>query len=169
MKHDELMELAEKIAANIEEQPKDGRERSITITVGGNNGGHISIGGTQVVVGSKESRREWTDLTDEELRQELQYWSAQWWSGWRGFWLNIPAILLILALVAIAFGLITGLLLTTSIPDIPYSPYSLIATMAAISGLAAWMMTIRRVEGLHMQRSRSHIDAVKAEIRRRRR
>ncbi|WP_312466981.1 hypothetical protein [Stutzerimonas nitrititolerans] len=166
MKDDDLMALAEKLGKEIEAMPKDGKERSISITVGGNNTGNISVGGTQIVFNPREQQRSWADLDLAELRAHLAHWKAQWWSGWRGFWLNMPCLMLIAGLMLLGAGLLTGWLLTLSPQTMPYVLAPSIILMAILS---TWMMRIRRVEGRLMVDSQAYIDAIEMELRRRRR
>ncbi|HEY0286274.1 MAG TPA: hypothetical protein VGC62_04585 [Pseudomonas sp.] len=165
MNDDDLMKMARALAAEVEAQPQDGQERSISVTIGGNNGGHITIGGTQIVISSPERERSWHDLSTEELREHLEHWRAQWWSGWRGFWLNPPCVMLVLSLALVVAGLFSGWLLTLHINTMPYVSAVMLVTMAALS---TWMMRIRRVEGQHMERSQAYIDTIESEMRQRR-
>lgn len=162
MKDDDLMTLAEKLAKEIDALPKDGKEHSISITVGGNNSGNIALGGTQIVLSQGEQQRSWVDLDAAELFAHLGHWRAQWWSGWRGFWLNIPCLLLMLLLVMMAVGLLSGWLLTLGPQTMPYVLAPAILLMAILS---TWMMRVRRIEGRLMQDSQAYIDTIKAELR----
>lgn len=165
MKDDDLMTFAGQLAKEIEALPKDGKEHSLSITVGGNNSGNISLGGTQIVFSPQEKQRSWADLSDSELRSELVHWKTQWWSGWRGYWLNAPCLLLMVGLVFMAIGLLSGWLFNLSQTKLPYVMAPLIILMAI---LTTWMMRVRRVEGRLMQDSQTYIDAIEAELRRRR-
>lgn len=165
MKDDDLMRLADKLAKEIEALPDDGKERSISITVGGSNSGNISLGGTQIVVNPQERKRAWADLTLSELKAELAYWQAHWRSGWRGYWLNIPCLLLSAGILLMAAGLLSGWLLTVPFENMPYV---LAPTVVLMAILSTWVMRIRRVEGRLMQESQEYIDTIEAELRRRR-
>ena len=71
MKEDDLQRLSELLGKEIDALPKDGKERSISITVGGNNSGNISLGGTQIVFHPQERTRTWGDLAVSELLSHL--------------------------------------------------------------------------------------------------
>ncbi|PKF70427.1 hypothetical protein CW360_14100 [Pseudomonas fluvialis] len=165
MKDDDLQKLSELLGKEIDALPKDGKEHSISITVGGNNSGNISLGGTQIVFNSQGQKRTWADLAVSELLNHLAHWKAQWWSGWRGFWLNAPCLLLMLMLALMAVGLLSGWLLSLGPQTMPYVLAPTIILMAILS---TWMMRIRRVEGRLMQDSQAYIDTIEAELRRRR-
>lgn len=167
MRDGDLMEVARALAKEIEAQPLDGKERSISVSIGGTNSGHITIGGTQVVIGRSEpSRITWGDLSDEELNARLAQEKSQRWSGWRGYWLNPPCLLLILLGPGLAWGLLTGVMPSPLAGNIPVLP---LVTMAVMLPLFIWMAGIRRVEARHIEDCQSTIDAIKAELRRRRR
>lgn len=165
MKDDDLMTLAEKLAKEIEALPNDGKERSLSVTVGGNNSGNISLGGTQIVFSPQEKQRTWADLNTSELRAELVHWKAQRWSGWRGYWLNAPCVLLMIGIALMVTGVLSGWLL--SLPHTTL-PYVLAPTVILMAILSTWMMRIRRIEGRLMQDSQTYIDTIEAELRRRR-
>jgi len=165
VKEDDLQRLSEMLGKEIDALPKDGKERSISITVGGNNSGNISLGGTQIVLHPQERKRTWGDLAVSELLNHLDHWKAQWWSGWRGFWLNAPCLLLMLMLVLMVVGLLSGWLWSLGPQTMPYVLAPMIVLMAILS---TWMMRIRRVEGRLMKDSQAYIDTIEAELRRRR-
>lgn len=165
MKDDDLLKVARALSVEIDAQPKDGKEHAIKVLVGGNNSGNISVGGTQIVFNPREKKRSWADLDLSELRAHLVHWKAQWWSGWRGFWLNAPCLLLMVGLVLMAAGLLSGWLLTLSPQTMPYV---LAPTIILMAILTTWIMRVRRVEGRLMQDSQAYIDTIEAELRRRR-
>ena len=74
MRDKDLIELAKKLGEEIDALPKDGKEHEISITVGGSNTGNISVGGTQIVVNSKERELTWADLESSDLRRYLAQW-----------------------------------------------------------------------------------------------
>lgn len=167
MKDDDLLEVARALAKEIEAQPLDGQERSISVSIGGANSGHITIGGTQVVIGRPEPRpRTWSEQSEEELKARLSQEKTQRWSGWRGYWLNLPCLLLLALGVGIAWGVITGVLPSVTMGKFPLLPLVVLAVMLP---LFFWMTSIRRVEARHIEDCQSVIDAIQAELRRRRR
>ncbi|WP_312679852.1 hypothetical protein [Stutzerimonas nitrititolerans] len=167
MKDDDLMALAEKLGKEIEAMPKDGKEREISITVGGSNTGNISVGGTQIVVNSTAREPSWSDLDPADLRRQLAHWKAQVWSGHRGYWLNMPCFLILAIGLGLVWGIFTGALPVLSVAgSYPLLPFVVLGVMLP---LMLWLMNIRRVEARHIQDCQSVIDDIQAELRRRRR
>lgn len=166
MKEADLMALAEKLGNEIDSLPKDGKEREISLTVGGSNTGNISLGGTQIVVNPASHAPNWTELSVADLRAHLAHWKAQVWSGHRGYWLNIPCVLILLGGFGLAWGIFTGTLpgltLTGNYPWLP------LVVLGVMLPLMLWLMSIRRVESRHIQDCQSVIDDIQAELRRRR-
>jgi len=166
MKDDDLMKVARALAMEIDAQPKDGKEHAIRVLVGGDNAGNISVGGTQVVINPTARRqRTWADLSFDELHARLAEWRAQWWSGQRGYWLNLPCLLLLFIGAGIAWGIFTGRLPILTINQFPMLPFVVLACMFP---LLFWMMSIRRVEARHIQDCQAVIGDIQAELRRRR-
>lgn len=167
MKDDDLLALAEKLGKEIDALPKDGKEREISITVGGNNTGNIAVGGTQIVVNPATREPSWSDLDPADLRRHLAHWKSQLWSGHRGYWLNIPCILILSIGLGVVWGVITGTLpMLTLAGSYPMLPFIMLGVMLP---LMLWLLSIRRVEGRHIQDCQSVIDDIQAELRRRRR
>ena len=161
MKENDLLRLAEK---EIEGLPDDGKERSISITVSGDNSGNIAIGGTHIVLESQRRKRTWADLTPTELQSALAKHRAQLRSSWLSFWVNTPAILLGICLTTMVAGLLSGWLL--SLPS-DLMPYLSVSVLAIVASLGLWLVQIRRPEAHLMQESRAYIDTIRAELRRR--
>ena len=166
MKDDDLMALAEKLGKEIDALPKDGKEREISITVGGKNTGNITVAGTQIVVNPAAKEPSWADLDPAALKKQLAHWKTQAWSGRRGYWLNIPCALLLVIGIGIAWGVFTGALPTLTLAGtFPLLPFVVLGVMFP---LMLWLMNIRRVEARHIQDCQSVIDDIQAELRRRR-
>lgn len=166
MRDKDLIELAKKLGEEIDALPKDGKEHEISITVGGSNTGNISVGGTQIVVNSKERELTWADLESSDLRRYLAQWKAQAWSGYRGYWLNAPCFLILTLGAGLVWSIVTGVLPTTApFQGFPWLPVLVLGVMVA---LMLWLMNIRRVEGLHIQKCQAVINEIQAELRMRR-
>lgn len=167
MKDDDLIALAEKLGKEIDSLPKDGKEREISITVGGSNRGNISVGGTQIVVNSAAREPRWSDLEPADLRRHLNHWKAQLWSGHRAYWLNIPCVLILAIGIGIAWGVFSGTLpMLTIAGTYPMLPFIALGVMVP---LMLWLLIIRRVEGRHIQDCQAIVDDIQAELRKRRR
>lgn len=168
MKDEDLIELAKKLGEEIDALPNDGKEHEISITVGvgGSNTGNISVGGTQIVVNPKERKLTWADLESSELRRSLAQWKNQVWSGYRGYWLNAPCLLILLLGAGLAWSIMEGVLPTSApFQGFPWVPVLVIVVMMS---LMLWLMNIRRVESLHIQKCQAVINEIQAELRMRR-
>ncbi|QZP26200.1 hypothetical protein [Pseudomonas mosselii] len=138
-----------------------GGNTRLELNIQGDNYGSISMGGQ----GHSDEGRPLHLASRQELTHALAYWRAQWWSGFRGFWFNLPCILMLVLILGIVAGLLTGVLVTSD----PQQMWMLvIPMMAAILGCGLWMNHIRRIEERVMAESRAAIDAIRTELRKRR-
>ena len=166
MRDEDLIELAKKLGEEIDALPKDGKEHEISITVGGSNSGNISVGGTQIVINPKTRELTWADLESSDLRKYLAQWKAQAWSGYRGYWLNVPCFLILVLGAGLVWSIFTGVLpIVSAAEGFPWLPVLVIGAMVT---LMLWLMNIRRIEGLHIQKCQAVINEIQAELRMRR-
>lgn len=136
----------------------------LQLNIHGNNYAPISLGAGGSGGGGDELRpiHLWTA---EELRASLADYRAQWWSGFRGYWFNIPCLALFGVLLGIGSSLYAGVLPVRE----PQSMWMVLAPcLLAVAGLSFWLMNIRRIEGNLMAESRAAIDTIRTELRRRR-
>lgn len=133
------------------------------VNIHGDNYGPISLD----TPSRKQSynERPISQYSHAELMQVLKHYKAQWWSGWRGFWLNIPCVLLVVMLFVVAGALVTGHL---PVQDPQFTWKILLPTVLLMLTLGYWMSRIRNVEAEVMAESKRVIAAVKLELRKRR-
>lgn len=134
-----------------------GGNTHLELTIQGDNYGPISVGRQQELPLHAASRH--------ELSEALAYWRSQWWSGFWGFWLNIPCFLMLVLVVGIGVGIFTGFLLTRDLQSLLMVA---VPAMIAIFGCGIWLNHIRRIEERVMAESRAAIDAIRTELRKRR-
>jgi hypothetical protein len=162
---EDLKKLAVILAREIGSFPNDGKQHELSVTVGGDQKGNISLGGTQINI---QAVREltWDDLSPNQLRSQLKHFNSQWWSGWRGYWLNVPVVLMLALSIGLAFSLFQGYLPI----DNPQRTWMVMVIVLPIMLILGLLMTkIRRVEARHMADSQATIDAIQAALRRKRR
>lgn len=165
---EELKKLGAILAEKIGALPHDGKPHSLSVTVGGDQAGNISLGGTQINIQSvsPRPRKTWDDLDISELKVRLRYHRGEWWSGWRGYWLNLPCLLLLAVCVGMAGSLLLGYFPINN----PQRTWVAMMVLLPLIGLLGWWMTkIRRVEMRHMDNSQAIIDQIQAAMRRKRR
>lgn len=139
-----------------------GGNTHLELNIHGNNYGPISLGSGSSAGSGEQPLYLWSR---SELDRALTYWRAQWWSAFRGYWLNIPCVLMLALLFGVAGSLFAGIL---PIRD-PQSMWLVLApTLLTILALSFWLTHIRRIEGLVMAESRAAIDAIRTELRKRR-
>ena len=139
---------------------KGGNTR-LELNIHGDNYGPISLGGG----GRNDGERPIYLCSRPELESALAYWRAQWWSSFRGYWLNVPCLLMLALLFGIAGSLFAGIL---PIRDPQSMWLVLVPTVLLMLGLTFWLTHIRRIEGHVMAESRAAIDTIRAELRKRR-
>ncbi|MFU3244833.1 hypothetical protein ACM78Z_14585 [Pseudomonas aeruginosa] len=172
---EEIRMLGAILAKEINSLPKDGQPHAISVTVGGDQAGNISLGGTQIniqAVSTSPARvRTFDDYNAGELRERLRHYRKEWRSGLIGCWLNTPAVLMLLVL----FGLVAFLaylwskgygFLAMNVEAI-WIPVLVIGVL--LGGLGLWMDRVRRVEHLHMENAQEMIDQIQAALRKKRR
>lgn len=137
----------------------------LELNIHGNNYGSISLGNAGSGGGGGNDERPISLWLRPELDRALVYWRAQWWSGFRGYWLNIPCLLMLALLFGVAGSLFAGLLPIHN----PQSTWLiLVPTVLLMVGLSFWLTHVRRIEGRVMAESQAAIDAIRTEMRKRR-
>ena len=136
---EDLKKLASILAREIGAFPNDGKPHALSVTVGGDQKGNLSLGGTQINIQAVR-KLTWDDLGPTQLKSQLKQFNRAWWSGWRGYWLNIPVILMLAILVGLAFSLFQGYL---PIND-PQRTWMVLAILLPVMfALGLWMTKIR--------------------------
>ena len=131
-----------------------------TVSLGGGSKGGGGDGSTE-----KMAARQPHQWSSAELKAALAHYRAQWWSGFRGYWLNIPCVLMLALLFGMAGSLFAGIL---PIRDPQHMWLVVVPTMLTMAGLTFWLTHIRRIEGRVMAESRMYIDLIRTELRKRR-
>lgn len=143
-----------------------GGNTHLELNIHGNNYGPISLGNAGGGSGGGgHDERPISLWLRPELDRALVYWRAQWWSSFRGYWLNIPCLLMLALLFGVAGSLFAGIL---PIRDPQHMWWVLAPTVLVMLGLSFWLTHIRRIEGRVMAESRAAIDAIRTELRKRR-
>ncbi|TBV10237.1 hypothetical protein [Stutzerimonas kirkiae] len=139
-----------------------GGNTHLELNIHGNNYGSITVGSGS---GGNERGRQIYQWSVPELQEALARYRAQWWSGFRGYWLNIPCLLMLTLLFAMAGSLFAGVL---PIRD-PQSMWTVIVPcMLVLLGLSYWLTRIRRIESRVMAESQAAVDVIRTELRKRR-
>ncbi|MDH0894379.1 MULTISPECIES: hypothetical protein [unclassified Pseudomonas] len=143
-----------------------GGNTHLELNIHGNNYGSITVGGGGGSGGgSNESGRPIHQWSVPELKEALARYRSQWWSGFRGYWINPPCLLTLTLASAMAGSLFAGIL---PIRD-PHSMWAIVAPCALVMlGLGYWLTRIRRIEGRVMAESQAAIDFIRTELRKRR-
>ncbi len=171
MQEQDLAGLAERLGKEIESLPKDGKEHTIKIKIEGANTGNISLGGTQITIHSQQQQQNektLSDLSIAELQNLLKHYKAEHRSGWWGFWLNLPMVLLASVMLLLLGMLISGKIFIYMKSNLSLVNYSIYGVVVVVAMLGYWLNKIRRVEARHMADSQANIDEVQAVLRRRR-
>lgn len=176
-----LARLADKVVEGLSSQPLDEQPApKAGIKIKGNTGninfgtqyniGTLSVGGGGNGGGSHDDNgnvhvRPLHQWSVAELKATLAHYRSQWWSGFRGFWLNIPCVLMLALLFGVTGSLFAGILPISN----PQHMWLVLApTVLVMLGLSFWLTHIRRIEGRVMAESRAAIDAIRTELRKRR-
>lgn len=133
----------------------------LQLNIHGDNYAPIAVGTSDRVTQPKPIHQ-WTV---EELYTALAYYRAQWWSGFRGYWLNTPCLALLGLLFGMGSSLYAGVL---PFHDPKALWLVLMLFLLAFAGLGFWLAYIRRIESRVMDESGTAVDEIRTELRRRR-
>lgn len=106
----------------IKDLPSDGEERTVSITIGGDNHGNISVGHhftfTTVEAPREEEPRPLSDVELNVIKKQAtqQRWRAQFRS-----WVNVPVGLMLLVLLAMGVALFSGYLWQLTTGQYPWA------------------------------------------------
>lgn len=162
-------DLATRISKLVNEQPNDGRERAMTVTVGGDNHGAITFGNHITINAAAPELKEERPLTDEELcllakREKKVLHQAKMR---RVF--NLPFMLSILALIGYATTMLLQLI--SSPWQIPQSQhpwlYPLIFALVLLP-LLAWAKRLAQLEEPIIREAEETLEQIRQEQHRRR-
>ncbi|MCL7930452.1 hypothetical protein [Halomonas llamarensis] len=148
----------------IKDLPSDGEERTVSITVGGDNHGSIIVG-HHITVNPPAEAKEEKPLTIDELREIVEQGKREARQSWIRNRLNIPTGIMFFLLGLAITGLLNGYLLS-----VPMSTFNMLLIGGVVIFLAAgfWASRIGDVERGIFQQARQQTLQAKQELQRRR-
>jgi len=165
----DLAALAARLSKEIGSLPLDSEGRPIQITIGGNNAGNISLGGTQITIQpSPIATSSYEDASEDVLRENLRHYKAEYYRGWLAFWFNVPTLMMICLLASLTYGIFSGAIFYYSKVLHDTGTVAALGIALVMMILGNWMSSIRRFEGQYMAESRAAITQIEAALRRRR-
>lgn len=107
-----------------------------------------------------------SSMTHEELCEQLDKYESGTRSGYRGFFLNVPFMLM----SAIGIGLVLSIFSGTLPAPVLFGGFPIlpIVVLGMTLPLMYWLNNVLRVEMRYIQECQEVIDDIKAELRRRR-
>nr|WP_300309240.1 hypothetical protein [Halomonas sp.] len=103
-----LDDLATRISALVNELPNDGRERAMTVTVGGDNHGNITFGNHITINTAVEPPEQERPLTDADLRAIKHQATRQQRHALIRSYINVPFVLMTLIAAGVIASLLSG-------------------------------------------------------------
>lgn len=153
-----------KEAAKEVDVPSDGEERIVSITVGGDNHGNITLG-HHITVNPPADANAAPPLTTEQLREIVEQGQREARQSWLRNRLNIPTAIMFFLIGLTITGLFNGYLLS-----VPRSTFNMLLIGGGIVFIAAgvWAKRISEVERGIFQQAREQSIQAKQELQRRR-
>lgn len=147
----------------IKDLPSDGEERTVSITVGGDNHGNIILGHHITVNPPVETNAE--PLTTEQLKAMVDQGKREARQSWLRNRLNIPTAIMIFMLGLAITGLLSGYFLS-----VPMSTFNILLMGGGVIFLGAgfWANRIGEVERGIFKQARARAIEAKQELQRRR-
>jgi len=148
----------------VKDMPSDGAERTVSITVGGDNHGNIILG-HHITVNPPADAKEERPLTADELREIVEKGKREARQSWLRNRLNIPTAIMFFLIGLTVTGLFNGYLLS-----VPMSTFNLLIIGGGVTFLAAafWANRIGEVERGIFQQAREQAIQARQELQRRR-
>lgn len=146
----------------LKDLPSDGEERTVSITVGGDNHGNITFGHHITINTPPQEKKPSRPLTEQEMRAEVSYAKQQRLNALVRSFINIPNALLVLFFASFALSLFSGHLwqLMSVIPP-NWGMVLPISVGVVIFPLAGWSFYIRKLERAIIQEAQHTIDNIR--------
>ena len=144
--------------------PSDGEERTVSITVGGNNDGNITLG-HHITINPPADAHAAPPLTTEQLREIAEQSKREARQSWLRNRLNIPTAIMFFLIGLAVTGVFSGYLLS-----VPMSTANLLLIGGGIIFFIAgvWANRIGEVERGIFKQARARAIQAKQELQRRR-
>ncbi|WP_140921062.1 hypothetical protein [Limnobaculum xujianqingii] len=172
-----IEDLANQIASTLESLPNDGKERQMTITIGGNNHGTVVMGSNITINPPPERVREPQDMSTSELQQLRENWQVEVRSAFWRKWFNTPSLIVFALLIAMlgmilwpisefsARGIASALLQNNETNILTFPVVIGFASLLLASGI--WFDRVRKVEDRLIKENKEQIDNINVILRRR--
>lgn len=154
--------LAQRVSDLVGELPNDGKERQMTVTIGGDNHGNITFGNhiTIHAAPAAEPEPERKPLTGPQMHAMEQRARAQQRSAFIRSWFNVPLTLMILIAAGVIVALFKGYLWQL-INTFEY-PFLMPAFFGAVFlPLAYWAARIKRLEQPIIRDAEQTLEAIR--------
>lgn len=148
--------------------PSDGEERTVSVTVRGDNHGNIVLG-HQITVNTPPQEKPPRPLTEQEMRAKERYAKQQRFNALTRSFINLPNVLLVLFIALVTFMFFSGQLWQL-VSVVPTNWSMLVPLSAAVVmlPLAGWSFRIRQLEQGVIREAQDTLDTIR-KIRHRRR
>lgn len=169
--------LANQIASTLESLPNDGKERQMTITIGGNNQGTVVMGPSITINPPPESPRKPQDMSTHELQNLKDNWKMEVRSAFRRKWFSAPVLIGITLLITL-LGMLLWQISELSIGDLgsiaSQNKGTNIITVPILIGFAllflasvSWFERVRKIEDRLIKENKEQIESINVLLRRR--
>ncbi|WP_431026166.1 hypothetical protein [Halomonas sp. H5] len=161
-----LDDLATRISALVNEQPNDGQERAMTVTVGGDNHGAITFGNHITINAGAHPVKEERPLTDSELRALAAEKKRERREAQVRRLINLPVLLTVIVFVGIIGALLSGYIWQFVQGPYPWAFPVLVAFI--LMPLAVWTRRVIELEGAIIREANQTLEQIRHEQHRRR-
>lgn len=161
-----LDDLATRISALVNEQPNDGQERAMTVTVGGDNHGAITFGNHITINAGTHPVKEERPLSDGELQALAAQKKRERRDAQFRRFINLPVLLTATFFIGLIGALLSGYL--WQFVQGPYPWAVPIAVGAVLVPLAVWTRRVTDLEGAIIREANETLEQIRHEQHRRR-
>tara|TARA_A100001518_G_C1225670_1_gene73998 strand:- start:4131 stop:4658 length:528 start_codon:yes stop_codon:yes gene_type:complete len=146
----------------LKDLPSDGEERTVSITIGGDNHGNITFGHHITINSVPQENSQPRPLTEQEMRSKEGYAKQQRFNALVRSFVNIPNVLLVFFILMIVFALLSGHLwrLVSAIPS-DWGMVVPLSVAVVMFPLAGWSFRIRKLEKVVIQEAQSTLDTIR--------
>jgi len=163
---EDLDDLATRISALVNEQPNDGRERAMTVTVGGDNHGAITFGNHITINAGTHPVKEERPLSDGELQALASQKKRERLEAQVRRFINLPVLLTATVFIGIIAALVSGYL--WQFVQGPYPWLVPVAVGVVLMPLAVWTRRVTELEGAIIREANQTLEQIRHEQHRRR-
>ncbi|MBK5145959.1 VCBS domain-containing protein [Budviciaceae bacterium BWR-B9] len=172
---DNVTDLANQLAETLSQLPDDGKERQLTVTIGGSNHGTVVMG-SQITINTESKRtRSPGEMRSDELYELKNRYVSEIYSARRKKWVSTPAIVMLMMMIFLVSlllwcfsPLLSGVPLRVilSHPPVMINESILLIWVIIFAASAYFFDKIRKVQDRLIRNNKEYIESIDVELSR---